>query len=66
MLQQYSKSRLHNYVTPKIGLLSGKFSYDPREALSVGRVANILLTFSLEIDYNKQGLSWVKLSPSWE
>ena len=62
----YSKLKFHNYVTPKIGLLYGKFSYGPREALRVGRVANVLLSFGLEFDYNKQGLSWVKLSPSWE
>ena len=49
----YSKLKFHNYVTPKIGLLYGKFSYGPREALRVGRVANVLLSFGLEFDYNK-------------
>ena len=51
-LQLYSKFKFCNYLTPKIGLVSEKFSYDPWEALKVGRVAHFLLRFCLEIDYN--------------
>ena len=51
-LQLYSKFKFCNYLTPKIGLVSEKFSYDPWEALKVGRVAHFLLRFCLKIDYN--------------
>ena len=47
-LQLYSKFKFCNYLTPKIGLVSEKFSYGPWEALKVGRVAN----FCLKIDYS--------------
>ena len=51
-LQLYSKFKFCNYLTPKIGLVSEKFSYDPWEALKVGRVAHFLLRFCLEIGYD--------------
>ena len=51
-LQLYSKFKFFNYLTPKIGLVSEKFSYGPWEALKVGRVAHFLLRFCLKIDYN--------------
>ena len=48
----YSKFKFCNYVTLKIGLLSENFSYGPWEAFKVGRVAQFLFGFCLEIDYN--------------
>ena len=52
MLQLYSQFEFCNYVTPKIGLVSEKFSYSPWEALKVRRVAYFMLRFRLEIDYS--------------
>ena len=51
-LQLYSKFKFCNYLTPKIGLVSEKFSYSPWEALKVRRVAHFMLRFGLEIDYS--------------